>query len=265
MFWYFEALFFYAKFSGRCSRAQYWWFMLFFVLGTCFFSCVDYASPTFVDVGSEIVVGENVNLQFQPVWSHLYFWLTLLPFLAVNVRRLHDTDRSGWYLLLGFLPILFLILIYFQAQRGTEEENRFGENIKDTRPVKATYRKVVKTLFISIIVATFMLIAFAYTDIYNKGELSNINGLDGFVKSLSLVIYGLCALLAFAFCLDWGRRQEVEQADILPTEDDFAGLGLDDDAELSDEDEFEELEPLNMDADPFEESVSGDGDDLGSL
>ena len=149
MFWYFEALFFYGKFSGRCSRSQYWWFILFFVLGICFFSCVDYASPTLVDVGSEIVVGGNVNLQFQPVWSHLYFWLTLLPFLAVNVRRLHDTDRSGWYVLFAFLPILNFLLIYFQAQRGAEGENRFGESTKGIRPVKATYRKVVKTFVLA--------------------------------------------------------------------------------------------------------------------
>ena len=269
MFWYFEALFNYCKFSGRCSRAQYWWFMLFFVLGTCFFGCVDYASPTFVDIDREIVVGEKVNLQFQPVWSHLYFWLTLLPFLAINVRRLHDTERSGWNVLLGFFPILFFILVYFQAQRGTEGENRFGESIKGTLPVKATYRKVVKALFISIIVVTFLLISFAYTDIYNKGELSSINGLDGFVKSLSLVIYGLCALLALTFCLDWGKRQKAEQVDEPDSDDEFAGLGLDgdqsDDAGFDDEDEFEELEPLNMDADPLEDSLSGEAEDFGTV
>ena len=82
------------------------------------------------------------------------------------------------------------------------------------------------------------------------------------------VSVGLTFLLILAlficFFLDRSKEKKPEPNEIIP-EDDFAGLGLDDDTELSDEDEFEELEPLNMDADPFEESVSGDGDDLGSL
>ena len=70
--------------------------------------------------------------------------------------------------------------------------------------------------------------------------------------------------LFICFFLD-RSKEKIPEPYNAPTEDDFAGLGLDDDAEIADEDEFEELEPLNMDADPFEESVSGDGDELGSL
>ena len=51
----------------------------------------------------------------------------LLPNLAVSVRRLHDTDRSGWWLLLSFIPIFgTLALLYFMVLRGTEGSNRFG-------------------------------------------------------------------------------------------------------------------------------------------
>ena len=253
MFWFFEALFHYWKFSGRCSRAQYWWFILFLIVGYLLFFAVDYESPTFVDIGSEIAgLGTDTSvyqvLEFQPVWSHLYYWLTLLPFLAVNVRRLHDTDRSGWNVLLAFIPLGQFFLIYFQAQRGTEGDNRFGESIKDTPPVKATYKRVVKFLFISVVLLTFAFMTAAYTDVYTIGELSEVNGLDGFVKSLSLVIFIFCGLLASSFWIDWRKRNAMEiekNKKPQPEEDDFSGLGLDDDLEIeSDDDEFEELEPL---------------------
>ena len=187
---------------------------------------------------------------------------------SCNQRASSARHREIWLAFRFFTNFIFHISL-FQAQRGTEGENRFGESIKGTLPVKATYRKVVKALFISIIVATFLLITFAYTDIYNKGELSDINGLDGFVKSLSLVIYGLCALLALAFCLDWGKRQKAEQVDGPDSDDEFAGLGLDGDTDGSDgfdvEDEFEELEPLDMDNDPLEETLSSEGEDIGTV
>ena len=82
------------------------------------------------------------------------------------------------------------------------------------------------------------------------------------------VSVGLTFLLTFGlficFFLDRAKEKKQDSSDA-SVEDEFAGLGLDDDPGLAEEDEFEELEPLNMDADPFEESVSGDGDDLGSL
>jgi uncharacterized membrane protein YhaH (DUF805 family) len=51
----------------------------------------------------------------------------LIPNLAVAARRLHDTDRSGWWLLLGLIPVIgSLVLIFFLVQKGTEGSNRFG-------------------------------------------------------------------------------------------------------------------------------------------
>ena len=255
MSWFFEALFNYAKFSGRCSRAQYWWFILFLVVGYLLFFAVDCESLTLVDIGSEIAgLGTDTSvyqvLEFQPVWLHLYFWLTLFPFLAINVRRLHDTDRSGWNVLLAFIPLGQFFLIYYQVQRGTEGDNRFGESIKDTPPVKATYKRVVKFLFISVVLLTLAFMVAAYTDVYTLGELSEVNGLDGFVKSLSLVIFIFCGLIASCFWIDWRKRSAIgieENQKSQSEEDDFAGLGLDNDdyADGAEEDEFEELEPLS--------------------
>ncbi|HVL76186.1 MAG TPA: DUF805 domain-containing protein [Noviherbaspirillum sp.] len=93
----------YADFTGRATRSEYWWFFLFVVLGSI-------AAGAIADV------------------VHLLFMLaTLLPSLAAAARRLHDTGRSGWLLLIGFIPIVgALVLIYFLVQPG-EGANRFGE------------------------------------------------------------------------------------------------------------------------------------------
>lgn len=59
--------------------------------------------------------------------SGLYSLLLLIPGLAVGVRRLHDTDRSGWWLLLGFIPVVgAIVLIVFAAQKGTAGANKYG-------------------------------------------------------------------------------------------------------------------------------------------
>jgi uncharacterized membrane protein YhaH (DUF805 family) len=113
MEWYLDVLKKYAEFSGRARRKEYWMFMLFnfivaFVIG-------------FVEgiIGSGGIVGG------------LYSLAVLLPGIAVSVRRLHDTDRSGWWLLIGLVPIVgALVLLFFMVQEGKETENDFGSNPK---------------------------------------------------------------------------------------------------------------------------------------
>jgi uncharacterized membrane protein YhaH (DUF805 family) len=86
----------YANFKGRAVRSEYWWFVLFSVL-------VQSAASGFGDA-----LGNLVSVAL------------LLPSVAVGVRRLHDSDRRGWWLL---FPIVNIVML---AQRGTTGENRFG-------------------------------------------------------------------------------------------------------------------------------------------
>lgn len=99
----------YVGFGGRARRAEYWYF-------TLFVSIISYGI-IFVDaaVGASGILAFFVGLGF------------FLPNLAVSVRRLHDTDRSGWWLLILFLPLIGAIVVFvFYVLRGTAGENRFG-------------------------------------------------------------------------------------------------------------------------------------------
>jgi uncharacterized membrane protein YhaH (DUF805 family) len=93
----------YAVFEGRASRSEYWWFQLFVALA---------AGP--ISILSEWASGVAALLLF-------------LPSLALAVRRLHDTDKSGWWLLLVLIPLIgAVVLLVFYLTRGTDGSNRFG-------------------------------------------------------------------------------------------------------------------------------------------
>jgi uncharacterized membrane protein YhaH (DUF805 family) len=98
----------YVGFSGRAIRSEYWYWVLFTVIGMIATSIID------------IVVGVSVT---EPLFS----LATILPSLAVGVRRLHDLDRSGWWVLLVFIPLIgAIVLIVWYCSRGTPGTNSFG-------------------------------------------------------------------------------------------------------------------------------------------
>lgn len=121
--WYFEVLKKYATFEGRASRAEFWWFFLFHILFL--------ASLVSLYINFPVTYGTlNVFLTIYTVYSVA----TFLPFLAVSVRRFHDTDRTGWWILIGFIPIIgSIILLLSYAKAGTPGKNRFGVSPKGKR------------------------------------------------------------------------------------------------------------------------------------
>lgn len=101
----------YADFTGRARRAEFWWFALFGLLGNLIFGVVDTA-----------LFGADVS-----ILGSLFSLAILLPNLAVGARRLHDTDRSGWWQLLVFIPVIgILVLIWWWTRPGDTGPNRFG-------------------------------------------------------------------------------------------------------------------------------------------
>lgn len=117
MHWYLEVLKKYAVFGGRARRKEYWMFFLFNIIVSIGLTIV---SIIIADV-TKATHGLN------PL-NTLYSLAVLLPGIAVGVRRMHDTDHSGWWLL---FPIANLILAVRDGQR---EDNRFGSDPKATPP-----------------------------------------------------------------------------------------------------------------------------------
>lgn len=108
----------YATFSGRARRSEFWWANLVFVL--------IYVASLMMDslLGAEFI-------------SLIVIIGLFLPMLAVSVRRLHDTDRSGWWLLLGIIPLLGDILLIVWFASDSTGDNRFGPFPKWAAPIPA--------------------------------------------------------------------------------------------------------------------------------
>jgi len=110
----------YADFSGRSRRKEYWLFNLGVVLAYTALLMVSFASTR--QNGEPGAVSALVALLFVGIWLAL-----IIPSLAVLVRRLHDQERSGWLVLLAFVPLIGgLVLLVFTLLPGTAGENRYG-------------------------------------------------------------------------------------------------------------------------------------------
>ncbi|MCZ2497319.1 DUF805 domain-containing protein [Xylophilus sp. Kf1] len=93
----------YAEFTGRASRSEFWWFVLFNLL---------------VSIAAA---------EIHPTLSLVVTLALLLPSCAVSVRRLHDIGRSGWWLLLQFVPLIgFLVLLFWHVQPSEPQDNAWG-------------------------------------------------------------------------------------------------------------------------------------------
>jgi uncharacterized membrane protein YhaH (DUF805 family) len=130
MFWMLLPFRRYAQFAGRSRPIEYWMFVLFVFLAMIALSFVDAAlglgaSTRYFDYTP---YGVTMGVYNQSGILTALFWLVaLIPGLAVTVRRLHDSDKSGWWLLIGFLPLIgTAILAIFMVIGGTHGPNRFG-------------------------------------------------------------------------------------------------------------------------------------------
>ena len=118
----------YFDFSGRSRRQEYWMFKLLYVLIVIFFGGI---------MVSGLVSLEKNQTPGPLFWVGiaglmLFLLVSLIPSIAVAVRRFHDQDQSGWMYLLGFIPYIgSIVLIVFMCLDGTKGENRFGPDPKD--------------------------------------------------------------------------------------------------------------------------------------
>ncbi|USI73869.1 DUF805 domain-containing protein [Sphingomonas morindae] len=126
----------YADFRGRAPRIEYWLFVLFLFLLYAVAMALDELLPTGGTSATVLTTGTGLwsyETMRTAGWITKLAWLaTLIPSLAVAVRRCHDIGRSGWWLLIGFIPFVgaLVLLIFFltDSQRGA---NRWGPDPKD--------------------------------------------------------------------------------------------------------------------------------------
>jgi uncharacterized membrane protein YhaH (DUF805 family) len=111
MNWFVAVLKKYAVFSGRARRKEYWMFTLIYILIAIVLGFLDSMLGGAGILGILLAIG------------------LFVPSLAVTVRRLHDTDRSGWWVLIAFVPFVgWLVLLVFMVLAGTSGSNPYGED-----------------------------------------------------------------------------------------------------------------------------------------
>lgn len=122
MYWYLQAWKKFADFKGRAQRKEYWYFILFNALAY---------------LGLLLIVGllaqSNPTVGNVIVWLYVIYYLAaIIPWLSVSVRRLHDTNSSGLWLFINFVPLIGgIFFLIFMAQDSQPGDNQYGPNPKN--------------------------------------------------------------------------------------------------------------------------------------
>jgi len=121
MNWYLEVIKKYAVFDGRARRKEFWYFVLFYLIIYLVLSWIDG------------IMGISIGIVGIGLLSGLFALAMIIPEIAVTVRRLHDTDRSGWWWLIALIPIIGTIwLLVLMVLDGTSGQNQYGADPKET-------------------------------------------------------------------------------------------------------------------------------------
>ena len=107
----------YTDFTGRSTRAEYWWWSLFTFIVSLILIPLDAATGTFDETASMGLFGA------------LFTVVTTIPSISVGVRRLHDINKSGWWILLWLVFVLgWIIVIKWAVEKGDKSVNKYGAN-----------------------------------------------------------------------------------------------------------------------------------------
>ena len=103
----------YANFSGRAPRSEFWWYVVFAIIASVVLALID-----------NLIFARTIGY---PILGTLFSLATIIPGLAVSVRRLHDIDKSGWWILIGLIPLIgAILLIVWYATAGNRSDNQYG-------------------------------------------------------------------------------------------------------------------------------------------
>ncbi|ASI94320.1 DUF805 domain-containing protein [Vibrio rotiferianus] len=117
--WYYKVILNYTNFNGRARRQEYWYFTLVNVLVNLVMGIIDR------------VIGSVMQMDNFGFFGVIYALFIMIPSIAVTVRRLHDSGRTGWWALIAFVPVIgILVLLYFLIQDSEEGSNQYGVSPK---------------------------------------------------------------------------------------------------------------------------------------
>ncbi|MGR5275105.1 DUF805 domain-containing protein [Vibrio rotiferianus] len=117
--WYYKVILNYTNFNGRARRQEYWYFTLVNVLVNLVMGIIDR------------VIGSVMQMDNFGFFGVIYALFIMIPSIAVTVRRLHDSGRTGWWALIAFVPAIgILVLLYFLIQDSEEGSNQYGVSPK---------------------------------------------------------------------------------------------------------------------------------------
>ncbi len=125
MNWYLKVIKQYADFKGRARRKEYWMFVLFNLIFIIVAMILDKVLGTNFKMPGEY----SQELPYGFIYT-LYALAIVIPGIAVSVRRLHDINKTGWLVLIAFIPFGGLVLLYWSFLEGTKGENQFGPDPK---------------------------------------------------------------------------------------------------------------------------------------
>ena len=118
----------YSNFKGRSRRSEYWFIELFLVISNVVVAVVDLALMNW-DVDRFIANGGG------GIVGLIWILATIVPAIAVLIRRLHDTNRSGWWALIGLVPLAgAIVLLVFTVEDSNKGDNRYGASPKEASP-----------------------------------------------------------------------------------------------------------------------------------
>ena len=127
----------YADFSGRSRRKEYWMFVLLLLIVGVVLGLVTGGFSSVMDPTS---MGGDATMGAGSMILGLFYLAIFIPALAVQVRRFHDQDKSGWFVLLNFIPFVGgLIVFIFMCLDGTRGDNRFGPDPKMADHIGETF------------------------------------------------------------------------------------------------------------------------------
>jgi uncharacterized membrane protein YhaH (DUF805 family) len=122
MNYYTDVLKKYAVFTGRATRKEYWMFALYNILVA-------------LGIGIIVAILEHDSSNNLKIIQDLYSLAVFLPCLGVTIRRLHDTNHSGWWIFINLIPIIGqIIFLVFLATDSQPSSNTYGPNPKESKP-----------------------------------------------------------------------------------------------------------------------------------